>query len=52
MKDVKKTQLSITVPEDLVEFMDQEIKNSTYSSRSHAIAKALQELKDRTGKRP
>jgi Arc/MetJ-type ribon-helix-helix transcriptional regulator len=52
VKDVKKKQLSITVPEDLVAFMDQEIDKKIYSSRSHAIARALQEMKDRSVKRP
>lgn len=41
----------MTVPEDLVEFMDREVERKIYSSRSHAISRALQELKDRTEKK-
>lgn len=50
MKDSKKQKLSVTVSEDLIEFMDKEIGKKIYSSRSHAINRALQELKDRLQK--
>jgi Arc/MetJ-type ribon-helix-helix transcriptional regulator len=45
-----KVQLSVTVSGDLVNFMDQEIEKKIYSSRSHAVDRALQELKDRKDK--
>jgi len=51
-KEPRKTQLSVSVPPDLVGFMDQEIEKKIYASRSHMITKALQDLKDRAGKRP
>jgi len=46
----RKAQLSITVDQELVDWVDLEIKRKRFANRSHAIERALYELMSREGK--
>ena len=44
---IKKYQITVTVSKDLIEWIDQEIENtSKFSSRSHAVEFALKALRN------
>jgi len=43
----KKKQLTINLPQDIIDWMDKKIEDLTFSSKSHAIERALKELKER-----
>jgi len=42
-----KDRLQVTINKELVKWIDSKVKEFDYSSRSHAIEKALKELKDK-----
>jgi Arc/MetJ-type ribon-helix-helix transcriptional regulator len=44
MATKKKVQISITVDEDQLKWMDKEIEENRFATRSHAIAYALTQL--------
>ena len=44
--EMGKVRLQVTVREDLVKWVDQEIEKLKFASRSHAIEYALQQLKE------
>lgn len=46
-----KQRLQVTVREDLVKWIDQQIEKAQFGSRSHAIEYALTQLKDQTNSR-
>jgi len=43
----KREQLTITLPQDLIEWMDEQIDRRRFANKSHAIELALFELKKR-----
>ena len=45
--EMTKPRLQVTVREDLVKWMDQEIEKARFGSRSHAIEYALTQLKEK-----
>jgi Arc/MetJ-type ribon-helix-helix transcriptional regulator len=44
--EMAKQRLQVTVREDLVKWMDQQIETARFASRSHAIEYALTQLKE------
>lgn len=46
-----KIRLQVTVKPDLVDWIDEEIKTSLFSSRSHAVEFALSELRRKLEKK-
>jgi len=44
--EVRKLRLQVTVREDLVKWIDQEIETLRFANRSHAIEYALTQLKE------
>jgi Arc/MetJ-type ribon-helix-helix transcriptional regulator len=44
--EMAKQRLQVTVREDLVKWMDQQIEKARFGSRSHAIEYALTQLKE------
>jgi Arc/MetJ-type ribon-helix-helix transcriptional regulator len=40
----QRKQVTITLPPDILDWVDKEINNRTFANRSHAIEKALHEL--------
>jgi len=43
-----KAKLSITIDEDLIRWLDSQIKKKKFANRSHGFEYALNELKDRS----
>ena len=43
-----KTKTSVALDEDLLKWIDQQIKTKRFANRTHAIEFALQKLKDTT----
>lgn len=41
----KRTQISITLPEEVLKWLDAEIEKVTFANRSHGIEYALNELR-------
>lgn len=46
----KKVQLSVTLDEDQIEWMDKEIAENRFANRSHAVVYALTQLMKREQK--
>jgi Arc/MetJ-type ribon-helix-helix transcriptional regulator len=47
MVEVAKVRLQVTVREDLVRWIDQQVEKLTFANRSHAIEYALTQLKEK-----
>jgi len=47
----KREQLTITLPQDLIEWMDNQIDRKRFANKSHAIELALFELKEKDAQR-
>lgn len=45
---VEMIQISITVPKDLLEFIDTGIEHHVFSNRSHAFTYAIAQVKERS----
>jgi len=51
MESMPKKRVGVTLPEDLVAWLDKEVEKRTYSDRSHAIEVAILTLKRKTEKK-
>ena len=47
----KKVVLTITLPKEIIDWIDKKIADLTFANKSHAIEKALREMKERMEKR-
>jgi len=45
---LKKVKLSITADEDLIKWLDAQVKQKKFASRSHGFEYALSQLKERS----
>jgi len=48
MESMKK-QVTVTLPKDLLEWLDEQVKQRTYADRSHAMEMAILALKEKMG---
>jgi Arc/MetJ-type ribon-helix-helix transcriptional regulator len=52
MEAMPKVRVGLTLPEDLVRWLDEEVKTRVYADRSHAVEVAVLTLKEKTEKKP
>jgi Arc/MetJ-type ribon-helix-helix transcriptional regulator len=52
IEEMAKQRLQVTVRDDLVKWMDQEIEKSRFANRSHAIEYALVQLREKPSGKP
>ena len=50
MDSMPKKRVGVTLPENLVEWLDKQVESRIYSDRSHAIEVAILTLKKKTEK--
>ncbi len=50
LEDVPKKQVTVTLPKDLLEWLDEQVQKRTYSDRSHAMEVAILTLKEKKEK--
>jgi Arc/MetJ-type ribon-helix-helix transcriptional regulator len=51
MENVPKDKVHITLPKELVAWIDQQVKTRAYADRSHLIEVAILTLKEKTEKK-
>jgi len=51
MEGMPKKRVGLTLPEDLVKWLDEQVKKRTYADRSHAVEVAILTLKEKTEKK-
>ena len=50
MEGMPKKRVGLTLPEDLVKWLDEQVKKRTYADRSHAVEVAILTLKEQEKK--
>lgn len=51
MESMPKKRVGITLPEDLVKWLDEQVRRRIYADRSHAIEVAILTLKEKLEKK-
>lgn len=51
MEGMPKRPVTVTIPQDLLEWLDAQVQKRTYSDRSHAVEVAILTLKEKTEKK-
>lgn len=47
MEDMPKKQVTVTIPKELLEWLDGEVDKRTYADRSHAVEMAILSLREK-----
>lgn len=50
LENMPKVRVGLTLPEDLVRWLDEQVKTRTYADRSHAVEIAILTLKEKKEK--
>jgi Arc/MetJ-type ribon-helix-helix transcriptional regulator len=51
MEDMPKKQVTVTLPKELLAWLDEQVATRTYADRSHAVEVAILTLKEKTEKK-
>ena len=46
MESMTKKRIAVTVSEDLLKWVDSKVKDTTFANRSHAVERALTQLRE------